>query len=113
MNNLREKPTLGASRWRLESGLTELGIAGVVLMEIAWFTPWFRYFNPKGQDLGELKVLMYFFVLAFVAMMVDRGLHAQRSGRVVRVGALLLLLLAEMAAMLVVFHPHYAGPPST
>jgi len=109
MNNLREKPTPGASRWRLEPGLTELGIAGVVLMEIAWFTPWFRYFSPKGQDLGELKVLMYFFVLAFVVWMVDRALRAQRSRPVVRVGALLLLLLAEMAAMLFVFHPDYAG----
>jgi len=109
MNDRRHKPSLGASRWRLESGLTELGIAGALLMEIACFTPWFRYFNAKGQSLGELRVLLYFLVLASVVLMVDRGLRAQRSRPVVRVGALLLLLLAEMAAMLVVFHPDYAG----
>ena len=109
MNDRRHKPTSGASRWRLVTGLTELGTAGALLMEIAWFTPCFRYFNAKGQNLGELRVLLYFLVLAFVVSMVDRGLRLQGSRPVVRVGALLLLLLAEMAAMLVVFHPDYAG----
>ena len=109
MNERHETATLGVSRWRLESGLTELGVAGALLMEIAWFTPWFRYFNAKGQNLGELKVLLYLLVLAYGALMIDRALRARRSRPVVRAAALLVLLLAEMAAMLVIFHPDYTG----
>ncbi len=93
----------------LETLLTELGIAGGLLMEVSWFTPWFRYFNARGKSMGELAVLGCLVSAAWLAMMADRALRAGHASRLMRAFLLLLLLIAQAGALMLLFQPEYPG----
>jgi hypothetical protein len=94
---------------RLRSTLTEVGVLGTLVMELAWFTPWFRYFNATGSSMGEQGVLAWFGAAAALAALTDRGLRASRVSRLLRSLTLLALLAVQTVALLVVFHPVYPG----
>jgi hypothetical protein len=93
----------------LETILTELGIAGALLMEVAWFTPWFRYFNTRGKTMGEYAVLACFISAAWLAMMADRVLRAGHASRLMRAALLLLFLIAQAVVLMLLFQPEYPG----
>lgn len=94
---------------RLETLLTELGMVGALLMEVSWFTPWFRYFNARGRSMGEVAVLVCLVSAAWLAMMAERSLTAKRASRWRRASTLLLLLIAQAGLLMLVFQPEYPG----
>lgn len=92
-----------------ETVLKELGVAGTVILELAWLTPWFRYFNASAGSMTEAGVLGILYAPALVTMLVERGLTARRTRSSVRWACLVLLLLAQTATLMLVFHPAYPG----
>jgi hypothetical protein len=93
----------------LQAALSGLGVVGAVVMELAWFTPWFRYFNLSGKNMGEPRVLAWFALAAVLAALAGRGLRAGRTSRLLRSASLLVLLAIETVVLLLVFHPTYPG----
>jgi hypothetical protein len=97
------------ARRRLEWFMTELGVAGALLMEVAWVTPWFRYFNQRARVLGQSSVLAAFLMSALLAMTADRVLKGRNASGSVRALVLLALLSVEVTVLMLVFHPDYPG----
>jgi hypothetical protein len=93
----------------LDAVLTQLGIAGAVLMQVAWFTPWFRHFNTRARSTGELAVLVLLSAAAWLALLAERALRARNVSRLVRGSSLLLLLTVQTGVLMLVFQPEYPG----